>query len=122
MLPPRPEAYPIPTQTYTREYFTFPASKSQDRMGPTQSQWSSYEEKPQVQTENNHYISTAMQVRNNVKIKFWVISRFYYGTRNRMASLLKLILIKHLKFYTSAVTRKEILSISIFKNEVLNLN
>ncbi|KAJ8270715.1 hypothetical protein GJAV_G00118420 [Gymnothorax javanicus] len=32
--PPRPEAYPIPTQTYTREYFTFPASKSQDRMGP----------------------------------------------------------------------------------------
>ncbi|KAG5846636.1 hypothetical protein ANANG_G00117070 [Anguilla anguilla] len=32
--PPHPEAYPIPTQTYTREYFTFPASKSQDRMGP----------------------------------------------------------------------------------------
>ncbi|XP_064196403.1 afadin isoform X4 [Anguilla rostrata] len=32
--PPHPEAYPIPTQTYTRDYFTFPASKSQDRMGP----------------------------------------------------------------------------------------
>ncbi|TSR99439.1 Afadin [Bagarius yarrelli] len=32
--PPRPEAYPIPTQTYPRDYFTFPASKSQDRMGP----------------------------------------------------------------------------------------
>uniref|UniRef100_A0A4W4G2F3 Afadin n=1 Tax=Electrophorus electricus TaxID=8005 RepID=A0A4W4G2F3_ELEEL len=32
--PPRPEAYPIPTQTYPREYFTFPASKSQDRMAP----------------------------------------------------------------------------------------
>uniref|UniRef100_A0A673J0Z9 Afadin n=1 Tax=Sinocyclocheilus rhinocerous TaxID=307959 RepID=A0A673J0Z9_9TELE len=34
--PPHPEAYPIPTQTYPREYFTFPASKSQDRMGPGQ--------------------------------------------------------------------------------------
>uniref|UniRef100_A0AAQ4RDQ6 Afadin, adherens junction formation factor a n=1 Tax=Gasterosteus aculeatus aculeatus TaxID=481459 RepID=A0AAQ4RDQ6_GASAC len=30
--PPRPEAYPIPTQTYPREYFTIPASKSQDRV------------------------------------------------------------------------------------------
>uniref|UniRef100_A0A671NHZ7 Afadin n=1 Tax=Sinocyclocheilus anshuiensis TaxID=1608454 RepID=A0A671NHZ7_9TELE len=34
--PTHPEAYPIPTQTYPREYFTFPASKSQDRMGPGQ--------------------------------------------------------------------------------------
>ncbi|XP_057678192.1 afadin isoform X4 [Corythoichthys intestinalis] len=35
--PPRPEAYPIPTQTYAREYFTIPASKSQDRVaGPSQ--------------------------------------------------------------------------------------
>nr|XP_043905367.1 afadin isoform X15 [Solea senegalensis] len=35
---PRPEAYPIPTQTYSREYFTIPASKSQDRVvvGPGQ--------------------------------------------------------------------------------------
>ncbi|XP_066472617.1 afadin isoform X13 [Tiliqua scincoides] len=61
ILPPRPEAYPIPTQTYTREYFTFPASKSQDRMGPAQNQWSSYEEKPPISAESNHYISTAMQ-------------------------------------------------------------
>ncbi|XP_060128807.1 afadin isoform X5 [Zootoca vivipara] len=61
ILPPRPEAYPIPTQTYTREYFTFPASKSQDRMGPAQNQWSSYEEKPQIPPESNHYISVAMQ-------------------------------------------------------------
>nr|XP_034348035.1 afadin isoform X13 [Arvicanthis niloticus] len=52
--PPRPEAYPIPTQTYTREYFTFPASKSQDRMAPPQNQWPNYEEKPHVHTENNH--------------------------------------------------------------------
>ncbi|KAK2502966.1 hypothetical protein MC885_004108 [Smutsia gigantea] len=51
--PPRPEAYPIPTQTYTREYFTFPASKSQDRMAPPQSQWSDYEEKPHVHTDSN---------------------------------------------------------------------
>ncbi|XP_069575164.1 afadin isoform X4 [Brachyistius frenatus] len=35
--PPHPEAYPIPTQTYPREYFTIPASKSQDRVvGPGQ--------------------------------------------------------------------------------------
>ncbi|XP_051062039.1 afadin isoform X3 [Phodopus roborovskii] len=52
--PPRPEAYPIPTQTYTREYFTFPASKSQDRMAPPQNQWPNYEEKPQTHTESNH--------------------------------------------------------------------
>ncbi|XP_032637005.2 afadin isoform X15 [Chelonoidis abingdonii] len=60
-LPPRPEAYPIPTQTYTREYFTFPASKSQDRMGPAQNQWPSYEDKPQIQTESNHSTSAAVQ-------------------------------------------------------------
>lgn len=65
ILPPRPEAYPIPTQTYTREYFTFPASKSQDRMGPAQSQWPNYEEKPQLQAESNHSINTTMQVRSN---------------------------------------------------------
>ncbi|XP_068926539.1 afadin isoform X9 [Petaurus breviceps papuanus] len=52
--PPRPEAYPIPTQTYTREYFTFPASKSQDRMVPVQNQWANYDEKQQIQTDNNH--------------------------------------------------------------------
>nr|XP_054414454.1 afadin isoform X26 [Pongo abelii] len=52
--PPRPEAYPIPTQTYTREYFTFPASKSQDRMAPPQNQWPNYEEKPHVHTDSNH--------------------------------------------------------------------
>lgn len=64
-LPPRPEAYPIPTQTYTREYFTFPASKSQDRMAPAQSQWPNYEEKAQVQAESNNSINTTMQVRSN---------------------------------------------------------
>ncbi|XP_062952462.1 afadin isoform X8 [Cynocephalus volans] len=58
--PPRPEAYPIPTQTYTREYFTFPASKSQDRMVPAQNQWPNYEEKPNMHMDSNHS-SIAMQ-------------------------------------------------------------
>ncbi|XP_058023821.1 afadin isoform X19 [Ahaetulla prasina] len=61
VLPARPEAYPIPTQTYTREYFTFPASRSQDRMGPVQNQWASYEEKPQIPAESNHYINNSNQ-------------------------------------------------------------
>ncbi|XP_059970379.1 afadin isoform X4 [Mesoplodon densirostris] len=58
--PPRAEAYPIPTQTYTREYFTFPASKSQDRTAPPQDQWPRYEEKPHVHTDSSHS-STAVQ-------------------------------------------------------------
>nr|XP_048277181.1 afadin isoform X4 [Myodes glareolus] len=60
--PPRPEAYPIPTQTYTREYFTFPASKSQDRMGPPQNQWPNYEEKPHMHIESNHSSITIQRV------------------------------------------------------------
>ncbi|XP_053077948.1 afadin isoform X17 [Acinonyx jubatus] len=58
--PPRPEAYPIPTQTYTREYFTFPASRSQDRVAPAQNQWPNYEEKPHVHTDG-HQSGPAMQ-------------------------------------------------------------
>ncbi|XP_065744543.1 afadin isoform X7 [Phocoena phocoena] len=58
--PPRAEAYPIPTQTYTREYFTFPASKSQDRTAPPQDQWPCYEEKPHMHTDGSHS-STAVQ-------------------------------------------------------------
>ncbi|XP_025768633.1 afadin isoform X2 [Puma concolor] len=58
--PPRPEAYPIPTQTYTREYFTFPASRSQDRVAPPQNQWPNYEEKPHVHTDG-HQSGPAMQ-------------------------------------------------------------
>lgn len=54
--PPRPEAYPIPTQTYTREYFTFPASKAQDRAPPPppHGQWSAYEEEPHVHVDGSH--------------------------------------------------------------------
>ncbi|XP_049510557.1 afadin isoform X8 [Panthera uncia] len=58
--PPRPEAYPIPTQTYTREYFTFPASRSQDRVAPPQNQWPNYEEKPHVHADG-HQSGPAMQ-------------------------------------------------------------
>ncbi|KAM4522266.1 afadin isoform 6-T6 [Odontesthes bonariensis] len=48
--PPRPEAYPIPTQTYPREYFTIPASKSQDRVvGPGQGQhWQGMEDRERL--------------------------------------------------------------------------
>nr|XP_044617235.1 afadin isoform X13 [Equus asinus] len=60
--PPRPEAYPIPTQTYTREYFTFPASKSQDRMAPPQNQWPSYEEKPHLHTDSSHSSAAIQRV------------------------------------------------------------
>lgn len=60
--PPRPEAYPIPTQTYAREYFTFPASKSQDRVAPPQHQWADYEEKPRTHVDGSHS-SITVQVR-----------------------------------------------------------
>ncbi|XP_008122932.2 afadin isoform X26 [Anolis carolinensis] len=88
ILPPRPEAYPIPTQTYTREYFTFPASKSQDRMGPAQNQWSSYEEKAQVPEESNHYISAAMQrvTRSQEELRD---DKVYHPERNRLEVVIR---------------------------------
>ncbi|XP_039113072.1 afadin isoform X2 [Hyaena hyaena] len=60
--PPRPEAYPVPTQTYTREYFTFPAARSQDRMAPPQDQWPGYEEKPHVHTDGLQSGATIQRV------------------------------------------------------------
>ncbi|XP_032881593.1 afadin isoform X11 [Amblyraja radiata] len=51
LLPTRPEAYPIPTQTYTREYFTFPTSRSQDRVSPVPGPWHHYDEKAMVQEQ-----------------------------------------------------------------------
>uniref|UniRef100_A0A673IQU0 Afadin n=1 Tax=Sinocyclocheilus rhinocerous TaxID=307959 RepID=A0A673IQU0_9TELE len=54
------EAYPIPTQTYPREYFTFPASKSQDRMGPGQP-WQNNELEPLPPMDNHSNNSMAMQ-------------------------------------------------------------
>ncbi|XP_062858482.1 afadin isoform X3 [Trichomycterus rosablanca] len=57
LSPPRPEAYPIPTQTYPRDYFTFPApSKSQDRMGPGPGQpWQGNEPEPLPPMDNHHH-------------------------------------------------------------------
>ncbi|KAG8123635.1 hypothetical protein E2320_019033 [Naja naja] len=83
VLPARPEAYPIPTQTYTREYFTFPASRSQDRMGPVQNQWASYEEKPQIPAESNHYINNANQrvTRSQEELRD---DNFYQAERNQL--------------------------------------
>ncbi|XP_058880207.1 afadin-like isoform X16 [Acipenser ruthenus] len=53
--PPRPEVYPIPTQTYARDYFTFPASKSQDRMGPGPGQQrQNYEDRLPGQPDDHH--------------------------------------------------------------------
>ncbi|KAL0967409.1 hypothetical protein UPYG_G00251890 [Umbra pygmaea] len=52
--PPRPEAYPIPTQTYSREYFTIPASKSTDRMGPAPGQLYPDDRGPPGPMEDHH--------------------------------------------------------------------
>ncbi|XP_063078989.1 afadin isoform X2 [Engraulis encrasicolus] len=53
--PPRPEAYPIPTQTYPREYFTFPASKSTDRVVPSPNQaWQNSEDRPPMDVHHNN--------------------------------------------------------------------
>ncbi|XP_040925334.2 LOW QUALITY PROTEIN: afadin-like [Betta splendens] len=62
--PPRPEAYPIPTQTYSREYFTIPASKSQDRVlapgqGPPQ-HWQGVEDREHLPGIDN-ILSNSMQ-------------------------------------------------------------
>ncbi|MEQ2187140.1 hypothetical protein GOODEAATRI_001527, partial [Goodea atripinnis] len=55
--PPHPEAYPIPTQTYPREYFTIPASKSQDRVvGPVQvppQHWQGMEDRERLPVVDN---------------------------------------------------------------------
>ncbi|KAM4770953.1 afadin [Rhinophrynus dorsalis] len=64
-LPARPEAYPIPTQTYTREYFTFPTPKSQDRMGHAIKQWPDYEEKVQLNIGTKHSISSSVQINHS---------------------------------------------------------
>ncbi|XP_073926326.1 afadin isoform X12 [Castor canadensis] len=67
--PPRPEAYPIPTQTYTREYFTFPASKSQDRMAPPQNQWPNYEDKPHIPTDSHSSIAIQRVTRSQEELR-----------------------------------------------------
>ncbi|XP_040015860.2 afadin isoform X34 [Gasterosteus aculeatus] len=68
--PPRPEAYPIPTQTYPREYFTIPASKSQDRVvvvpgqGPSQ-HWQGVEDRERLPVVDNIHNNSSMQRINH---------------------------------------------------------
>uniref|UniRef100_A0A665V4T0 Afadin, adherens junction formation factor a n=1 Tax=Echeneis naucrates TaxID=173247 RepID=A0A665V4T0_ECHNA len=69
--PPRPEAYPIPTQTYPREYFTIPASKSQDRVvgpgqGPSQ-HWQGMEDRERLPVVDN--IPNSMQVKQRRSLR-----------------------------------------------------
>uniref|UniRef100_A0A7N6BIM1 Afadin, adherens junction formation factor a n=1 Tax=Anabas testudineus TaxID=64144 RepID=A0A7N6BIM1_ANATE len=75
--PPRPEAYPIPTQTYPREYFTIPASKSQDRvLGPGQGpppHWQGMEDRERLPVIDNIH-SNSMQVLSLANIlHYWEI-------------------------------------------------
>ncbi|XP_054451257.1 afadin isoform X3 [Pteronotus mesoamericanus] len=86
--PPRPEAYPIPTQTYAREYFTFPASKSQDRAAPPppHSQWPPYEEEPQVRADSSHPSTATQRVtRSQEELRE---DKVYHLERHRMEATL----------------------------------
>ncbi|XP_047243807.1 afadin isoform X11 [Girardinichthys multiradiatus] len=64
--PPHPEAYPIPTQTYPREYFTIPASKSQDRVvGPVQvppQHWQGMEDRERLPVVDNIHNNSMQRI------------------------------------------------------------
>ncbi|XP_051793000.1 LOW QUALITY PROTEIN: afadin [Acanthochromis polyacanthus] len=67
--PPRPEAYPIPTQTYPREYFTIPASKSQDRVvgpgqGPAQ-HWQGMEDRERLPVVDNIHNNSMQRINHS---------------------------------------------------------
>ncbi|XP_073672949.1 afadin isoform X11 [Garra rufa] len=87
--PPRPEAYPIPTQTYPREYFTFPASKSQDRMGPGQP-WQNNEPEPLPPMDNHSNNSMAMQRVARSQEELCEMPGGYPGERLRQEDLMHL--------------------------------
>ncbi|KAM4713029.1 afadin isoform 4-T4 [Anableps anableps] len=67
--PPRPEAYPIPTQTYPREYFTIPASKSQDRVvGPGQvppQHWQGMEDRERLPVVDSIHNSSMQRINHS---------------------------------------------------------
>nr|XP_033504371.1 afadin isoform X10 [Epinephelus lanceolatus] len=67
--PPRPEAYPIPTQTYPREYFTIPASKSQDRVvGPGQvptQHWQGMEDRERLPVVDNIHNNSMQRINHS---------------------------------------------------------
>ncbi|XP_059368229.1 afadin-like isoform X9 [Carassius carassius] len=87
--PPHPEAYPIPTQTYPREYFTFPASKSQDRMGPGQP-WQNNEPEPLPPMDNHSNNSMAMQRVARSQEELCEMPGGYPGERLRQEDLMHL--------------------------------
>ncbi|TNN56102.1 Afadin [Liparis tanakae] len=67
--PPHQEAYPIPTQSYPREYFTIPASKSQDRVvvpgqGPSQ-HWQDMEDRERLPVVNNIHNSSMQRINQS---------------------------------------------------------
>ncbi|KAM9355567.1 afadin isoform 4-T4 [Pholidichthys leucotaenia] len=68
--PSRPEAYPIPTQTYPREYFTIPASKSQDRVvgpgqGPPQQHWQGMEDRERLPVLDNIHNNSMQRINHS---------------------------------------------------------
>ncbi|XP_016391907.1 afadin-like [Sinocyclocheilus rhinocerous] len=87
--PPHPEAYPIPTQTYPREYFTFPASKSQDRMGPGQP-WQNNEPEPLPPMDNHSNNSMAIQRVARSQEELCEMPGRYPGERLRQEDLMHL--------------------------------
>ncbi|XP_053345304.1 afadin isoform X3 [Clarias gariepinus] len=89
--PPRPEAYPIPTQTYPRDYFTFPASKSQDRMGPGPGQvWQGGEPEPLPPMDEHLHNNMAMQRVARSQEELCDVPTRYPGDRLRQDDLLHL--------------------------------
>ncbi|XP_047657609.1 afadin isoform X21 [Tachysurus fulvidraco] len=89
--PPRPEAYPIPTQTYPRDYFTFPASKSQDRMGPGPGQvWQGGEPEPHPPVDEHLHNNMAMQRGARSQEELCDVPTRYPGERVRQDDLLHL--------------------------------
>ncbi|XP_067274087.1 afadin isoform X2 [Pseudorasbora parva] len=87
--PPHPEAYPIPTQTYPREYFTFPASKSQDRVGPGQP-WQNNDPEPLPPMDNHSNNSMAMQRVARSQEELCEMPVGYPGERLRQEDLMLL--------------------------------
>ncbi|XP_065112353.1 afadin isoform X11 [Paramisgurnus dabryanus] len=87
--PPRPEAYPIPTQTYPRDYFTFPAPKSQDRVGPGQP-WQNNEPEPLPPMDNHTNNNMAMPRVARSQEELSDVPAGYPGERMRQEDLMHL--------------------------------
>nr|XP_055042672.1 afadin isoform X16 [Misgurnus anguillicaudatus] len=87
--PPHPEAYPIPTQTYPRDYFTFPAPKSQDRVGPGQP-WQNNEPEPLPPMDNHTNNNMAMPRVARSQEELCDVPAGYPGERMRQEDLMHL--------------------------------